>query len=341
MEASSKSVPCIIIGAGLCGLVAARKLQDAGIRPVVLETDSSVGGRMASWRMAEPPSNCAESVVFDFGAQFLTVRDPKFARLVSGWIELGIVREWSRGFATGDGSYYADGHPRYRGQPTMVAIPEQLAEGLSVLLEHQVMAIGKNNSEWVVVTDKGSKLSARSLILTTPVPTSLSILSAGQSQLPEKIQQSLEKIDYDPCLALMVLTKGPGSFPEPGGLWPLGEPIDWLADNHQKGVSPCPGSFTIHAGPEFSRSHWKSDDETICRLLLPAAEPWIGSPMKKYRIHRWLYSKPLWTYPDPYLGVKTDAPIVFAGDAFAGPRIEGAALSGLAAAEWLLGIGDL
>jgi renalase len=340
MVSNAKPFPCIIIGAGLSGLVAARRLQDAGIQPVIVESASSAGGRMASWRLADSVGNCTETVTYDYGSQFFTVREPKFAELVSGWSERGIVREWSRGFATGDGSYYADGHPRYRGHPTMAAIPEYLAEGLPVFLEHRVVTVSKINSEWAVVTDKGSKLSARSLIMTPPVPISLSLLSAGFFQLPDNVQQSLEKIDYDPCLALMVLTEGPGDFPEPGGLWPLGAPIDWLADNYLKGVSACPGSFTIHAGPEFSQSHWNSDDETICRLLLATAEPWIGSPMKNYRIHRWQYSKPRWIYPDPCLGIKTSTPIVFAGDAFAGPRIEGAALSGLAAAEWLLGTGD-
>lgn len=338
MAARSNSFPCLIIGAGLSGLVAARKLQDAGIRPTILEREQYVGGRIATRQVPDFPDDEARAI-FDYGAQFFTAREPRFAVMVDRWLERGVVSEWSQGFAAGDGSYYADGHPRYRGQPTMSAIPEDLANDLDIRLDQQVVTISSGRNEWTVTTDNNSIFTARSLILTTPVPISLELLKSGATSLPEQIRKTLEKIEYDPCLAMMVTTNGPGSLPSPGGMWPFGEPIEWLADNHQKGVSPRHGSFTIHAGPEFSRLHWNGDDKKIGNLLLAAAEPWIGSSTISISIHRWRYSRPLWTYPDPCLGISSPALLVFAGDAFAGPRIEGAALSGLAAGSWLLANG--
>ncbi|HCB48669.1 MAG TPA: hypothetical protein DEP47_03885 [Chloroflexi bacterium] len=134
----------------------------------------------------------------------------------------------------------------------------------------------------------------------------------------------------------MVLQEDPGHFPEPGGLWPIGEPIAWMADNYSKGVSQVPGAITIHAGPEFSLKYWDEADEMVAEYLLDAAAEWIGSNSKIVHVHRWRYSKPLRLHPEPYLAISDPAPLIFAGDAFAGPRVEGAALSGLAAAEWLL-----
>ena len=57
--------------------------------------------------------------------------------------------------------------------------------------------------------------------------------------------------------------------------------------------------------------------------------------MLEFQVHGWRYSQPVDTYSEACLMVEDS--LVFAGDAFAGPRVEGAALSGLAAADALLG----
>ncbi|NIW19869.1 NAD/FAD-dependent oxidoreductase, partial [candidate division KSB1 bacterium] len=46
---------------------------------------------------------------------------------------------------------------------------------------------------------------------------------------------------------------------------------------------------------------------------------------------------PVKTYPEPCYVMEAPASLILAGDAFGGPRVEGAALSGLAAAEKLIG----
>jgi predicted NAD/FAD-dependent oxidoreductase len=183
---------------------------------------------------------------------------------------------------------------------------------------------------------EGAQYSGRCLILTPPLPQSLALLNAGRFTLPGHALRPLQKITYEPCLALILHLNGRGNVPEPGGMWPVGEPIAWLADNSRKGISPTEGAVTIHAGPDFSQERWDRSDEEICHELADAAAEWLGAPIADYRVHRWRYSRPLWIHPEPCLSLEEPAPLVFAGDAFAGPRLEGAALSGLAAAETLI-----
>jgi predicted NAD/FAD-dependent oxidoreductase len=55
----------------------------------------------------------------------------------------------------------------------------------------------------------------------------------------------------------------------------------------------------------------------------------------EYQVHGWRYSKPVRVEESPCLILSESPPLVLAGDAFAGPRVEGAALSGWAAADAL------
>lgn len=325
---------CLIVGAGLAGLLAAQQLRAAGFQVTVVDKSRGVGGRMATRRIDGPGSRQA---IFDHGAQFFTVRDPLFDQWVKTWQTAGIVSEWSRGFATADGSYYADGHPRYCCSAGMTAIAKRLAQPLKILLGQRIVTLAPGGEGWQAMTEGGEELRAQSVILTPPVPQSLALLDAGVFPLAATDKEALERIDYEPCIALMAVLEGPSRMPEPGGMWPIGEPISWLADNFRKGISPVPGSITIHAGPEFSQMYWEQADGRIIDMLLEAAGEWLGSNLYSAQIHRWRYSKPVQTYPEPFLALTQPAPLVFAGDAFAGPRVEGAALSGLAAADWLVG----
>ena len=338
LDSSSKT--CLVIGAGLSGLIAAQTLSSAGWNVTVLEKESRVGGRLASLNLPETSQQKDLSATFDFGAQFFTVRDPFFQQIVDQWLAARIVVLWSRGFAAGDGAYNSDGHPRYRGHPDMPAIAAHLAIGLDVRLNRKVISIELKEGLWSVSQSGNLLLKASTLIVTPPVPQTLRLFN--QALLPGLLstdtaaRYSLEKISYDQCLALLILLDGPIVFPHPGGLWPQDGPIDWIADNFQKEVSSIPGAFTIHAGAEFSRRFWDRDDELISAALLEAAAPWLTGQIIEKQVYRWPYSKPTWTYPHPHFAAEVGAPLIFAGDAFAGPRIEGAVLSGLSAAKYLL-----
>ncbi len=319
---------CIVVGAGIAGLLAAQELQRNGQMVVVLDKARGVGGRMATRRVGDG--------VFDHGAQFFTAQDPRFKELVDEWAARGIAREWGHGFASGDGFIQPDGYPRYCGVSGMTAIPKYLAKGLDIHLSDGVTAASVDGGCWKLQTAEGQALSGKRLLLTPPVPQSLEILEAGGTTLPSDAKAALDQIEYDPCFAVLVTLDGPSKIPDPGGIRMPHDRIAWMADNETKGISPGHHNVTIHGNPNFSRQYFDEDPASVAEVLIGAAEPWLGAKVVDSQVHRWRYSQPTRVYPAPCVYTAQPAPIAFAGDAFGGPRVEGAALSGLAAAKHLL-----
>ena len=323
---------CIVVGAGISGLVAARELQAEGWRVTVLDKGRGVGGRMATRRVGGGN--------FDHGAQFFTVRGERFAGLVQGWLAAGAAVEWTRGFAEATGESREDGHPRYRGSDGMTSIPKHLARGLDIRTGERVVRVETNGDGWEVECETGLRVAGSALILTAPVPQSLDLIESGGYRLPDKPRRQLEGVSYDPCLALMALLERSAGVPGPGGVQIKVEPLDWIGDNHSKGISEEP-AITIHAGPQWSRTHFEDEEAEITHSLLSLAGHQLGTDLEPITVDtslaKWRYSWVTEPHPEPCLVASDRPPLLFCGDAFGQPKVEGAALSGLAAADRILG----
>jgi predicted NAD/FAD-dependent oxidoreductase len=317
----------------LAGLVAATVLQRRGVQVTVLDKGRGIGGRLATRRIQDETRG---EGVFDYGAQYFTVRDPRFQRWVDSWLKAGVATQWASGFRSEDGVLHGVGEPRYRGVKGIRGIAKHLAADLNVHTSTRVVEISWERSRWSARTEADALFRGGILALTPPVPQSLELIRDSGIALPQPIEERLQAVAYDPCLAVLALLRGPSKTPEPGGMWLAGEPIAWIADNHQKGVSPGAMGVTLHAGPGFSRDHWATDDEAIAGLLFAAADRWLGSEVAQVQVHRWRYSQPSTFYGESCLFLNEPGPWVLAGDGLVAPRVEGAFLSGLSAADAIL-----
>lgn len=317
---------CLIVGAGMAGLLAAQVLQADGWTATLVDKGRGVGGRMATRRF--------ENAVFDHGAQFFTVRDPAFAQWVEQWEAAGVATVWSHGLPSPSDLQPANGYARYRGVPSMTAIAKHVANSLTVYTNTRIVKL-RHDTGWVAEAEDGRTFAADALILTAPVPQSLELLAHSEIELPDDMHKTLADINYHPCFTVMAVLDGPSNIPAPGALQIQEEPIVWIADNQQKGISPQ-FAVTIHAGPVFTRDYLEADPTEVGQMLLSAAEPWLGASAVAVQVHRWRYSQPSNPHPARLLRLDMPAPLIFAGDAFGGPRVEGAALSGMAAAQALI-----
>lgn len=323
----------------MCGLVAARRMADAGIEVTVLDERPDPGGRIAT--------RAVGAAAVDSGAQSFTARRAPFVGLLAAWRYADVpVRVWSPGWVRGrsvaDGpkaaAFVDDLNPRYSVAGGLSRLVAQLTIGLDVRSDTCIATVGSSVAG-VAVADAGAEVwQADAVVVTPPLPQALDLLDGGGVVVPER----LRLITYAPCIALLVALDSRPSVPRPGGVEFSEGPVSWLADNVAKGASTIP-ALTIHAAADWSGVHAGDSDEAITEALLGQAREWLGgATVVASQVERWHNARPTTQLDEACLVVPgTDDRVVLAGDAFVGelvgPTVEGAALSGLAAAEALVG----
>lgn len=325
----------VVVGAGLAGLTAATQLQAAGATVVVLEKSGGPGGRLATRRIG--------SATLDHGAQFFTVRSPAFAERVARWTAEGCpIRVWADGFAQAPDvrggpqtvNTGGDGHPRYVVDGGMNRLAKHLATGLDVRCGTLVRALTPDAGRWRLRTSGGEAMDAEAVVCTAPVPQTLALLASARTPLSGL--DALRRVRFEPCLAVLAVLDRSPRLPGPGGVQLTDGPVRWLGDNAAKGVSEI-AALTIHAAGDTSVQRYDDADEVVVAALLGLVAPWLGAArVVDAQVKRWRYSRPVLGVEQPCAGLDVDgARLVIAGDAFAGAKVEGAALSGLAAAAAL------
>ncbi len=314
----------LIIGAGISGLICATELQQAGCSVRLVDKGRGVGGRMATRRM--------NGGRIDHGAQFFTVRDKRFHMYVQEWLDHGIVREWYRNAPV---DQQEEPHIRYCGVSGMSDAPKYLARECNVHCGERIQNLSRESQQWIASAESGETFRARELVITAPLPQALQLLDTTDLDYAGDALAKLRAITYAKGLALLAMLDGPSGIHAPGAIKMQNSVVSWLADNHIKGISPIVG-ITVHATPAFAEKHWDSKDEVRAPLIIEAIQPELQANIVEYTCHRWGFTHPLQRWPDTcYRNAACN--LTLAGDAFGGPRVEGAALSGLEAAQHILG----
>ncbi len=307
----------VVVGAGISGLMAARKLAEHH-EVIVLDKGKTPGGRCATRRIG--------TATLDHGAQFFTTRTAQFEAVVEQWVRDGVAREWCRGFDA-----EGDGFPRYIGTQGMTAITKYLARGIDVRSNSFVFAITRTSGpqSWSIRLDDGTSIAADALIVTAPLAQSYSLLITADVEMPEE----LYKTEYDRTLTLLATLDGPTSIPTPGALQNPSDVVAFVADSAQKQISAT-AAITLNATAAFSEAHWATNPDEVHAILRDHARQFLGeSKIVESQLKRWRFATPRTIWPE---SCWVNDSLALAGDAFAGPRVEGAAVSGLAAAAAIL-----
>ena len=311
-----------ILGCGVAGLSAARELARNGIDAVLFDKSRGVGGRMST--------RYAEAWEFDHGAQYFTIQDADFQTEIDRAIKAGVVSPWTaRALYLKTGNLSADtGRARYVGNPRMNSLPKYWADGLNVNLGKRVASLAKTENWELSFEDGTTQTGFDGVISTLPPAQAEKIIPHGFSK-----RDSVNLAEMHVCFCLMI---GLSSPIDPGwdSLRVKNLPIDWIAINNTKpGRSQDVGTIVVHSEASWSDIHVDADRAWIEDVMLKSASALLGMPLDTAphtALHRWLYASSKSSPDVPCL--KGDG-LVVAGDWCLGGRVQGAWLSGRAAAQ--------
>ena len=310
-----------IIGAGMAGATCARTLADAGVRVAVFDKGRSVGGRLAQRR--------SDGATFDHGAQYLTARDPALVAAVERWRAAGLVAGWPEAASSA-------GDPVLVGVPAMNAPVKDLLAGLAVTTGFRAAGIASVDGNWLVRgEDEVIHGPFAALVLAVPAPQAVDLLATVNQGRAAELVLRLGGVRMAPCWSAMAAFTGP--LPVASSTLRGEGEIVWAARNSGKPGRDGPESWTIHAGPDWSRANLERRPEEVAPELLRAfaALAGIEPPVARHlAAHRWrfaLVERPLGQpcLHDPALRLG------LCGDWCLGPRVEAAFLSGRAMAAAL------
>ncbi|MEK9773361.1 MAG: FAD-dependent oxidoreductase [Opitutae bacterium] len=314
----------LVLGAGMSGCSCAQALVHSGHQVTLVEKGRGVGGRMATRRM--------DGARIDHGAQFFTTRDPRLQAMNRVWLQEERVTEWY-GHVPGRPDIPSD--MRYRGQHGMTGPVKSLSLHCSLALNFFVEKIEKNKV-WKVWerAGEGRILQADHLVMTMPPMQMLELFSRSDIGLESDTMTRLNDMRHTQCLAILGILDRSSRLACPGAVAHPAEHIDWLCDNQIKGISARP-AITLHASAEFSCRYWDVPAKEWAHQLVGPAEELLGANVSKWVSHRWGFAKPLVTFGASHHHIP-ELCLTLAGDGFGGERVEGAAISGLEAADSIL-----
>lgn len=322
-----------IIGAGIAGLTAARKLHDSGFSVTLFDKGRSPGGRISS-------RHINTNLQFDHGAQYITVSDERFARQVDGWVEQGWVAEWKGLVVQIQAGEITEKIPqkRFVGVPTMSSIAKGLSRDLTILSKTTISTITHASSGWFLQGDDCEYLGPfDSLMLAIPAPQAAALLD------DHPLAQEFYLVFMEPCWAVLVAFEDrvPAHF---DGAFVEDSPLAWIARNSSKPHrTKETDHWVLHATPEWSSKNIEANPDQVITDLLTAFAESIALKLPKTKLtiaHRWRYARS--APPSNQMGYlhHPESRLTLIGDWLYDGRIEGAFLSGWEAADRLLADND-
>ena len=317
-----------VIGAGLAGLVVARRLEQSN-DVVLFEKSRGFGGRMGTRR--------AGAFEFDHGAQFFTAQTQVFQKFLESLIEAGVVADWPARFVelrrdqVAESRQWSDDYPHYVGSPGMNAIGKALASGLDVRLDTAVTSLSRKRERWQLAGDGQTPLGEFDwVVVTAPAAQAADLLA------PTALASAAASVRMHACYALLLGFDEAVNLPWEAAVVRDAD-ISWISVNSSKPGRPSSSSLVVHSTNAWADAHVDDDVESVRRHLLGEFRDVTGidSAAAFVDVHRWRYANVDRQQGDSF-ALDPDQQLAACGDWFVRGRVEGAFSSANALAEQLM-----
>ncbi|XP_052194781.1 LOW QUALITY PROTEIN: uncharacterized protein LOC127802796 [Diospyros lotus] len=340
-----------IIGGGMSGLLCALTLDGRGIRSTVFDTGlHGLGGRMGTRKIDPQP------LIFDHAAQFFTVSDPGFAKLVDGWSEKGLVREWrgTIGELEVGGQFVPlpSSPPRYVGVNGMRPLADSILSQtcmVNVVQPCWISKIDPFNGMWHLSENRKPRGQFDALVIAHNGKCANRLLASSGLPL---IARQMKKLELSSIWALLAAFEDPLPIPPNSvtfeGAFVKGvDSLSWMANNTKKLSCPpnSPHCWTFFSTAAFGRRNKVPQEnipaataEKVKEAMFKGIEEALG--LSKNSLKRPFYTRlQLWG-----AGLPTNTPRIpsifdphgragICGDWLLGSSLEAAALSGISLAN--------
>jgi photolyase PhrII len=313
-------VKCIaVIGAGMAGTAAARALVDAGHSVKLYDKGQRAGGRLATRKIG--------TQLFDMGAQNFEVSDERFARAMRSLYSEKLLRPFQPS-CLGESVE----HPfRIQGVQlsplgSMAETLTRLQRGLEVHFQRTITSLSFAQNTWKLRDPLGQRVGEfDAVVLAVPAPQATTLLEVNQDSWHEPLRNAA----YLPCWTLML---------EDSEISAIECDISHLQPPLMRATRRSASQLVVHASPEWSAAHLEVSGEEIAPVLLDCVRAATGLRLNRPSIcvaHRWRFAF-VKTSLEGDCRSNHDGTLVVCGDFFRSAGVQGAYLSGQAAAGVLL-----
>lgn len=319
-----------IIGAGLSGLVLARRIG-AAAEVTIFEKSRGVGGRMAT--------RYAGDYEFDHGAQFFTARTRAFRDFLRPLVEDEVIANWTASFAeldrarTRDARDWGIDYPHYVGTPRMNAVGKYLSRDLDVRTGTRIVEVNRKDRHWTLSDAAGSSCGGFDwLVITAPAPQTAELAR----EFPELVELGSQR-EMRACFALMLGFQTPLDLAWQAALVRNAD-ISWISVNSSKPGREPPFTLLVHSTNAWASKHLEDKVDAVRAHMLDEASTVTGCDLQMadfIDLHRWRYAN-MDKQHGPSFYLDEDAMLAACGDWFVRGRIEAAFTSASALAERLL-----
>jgi len=302
-----------MIGAGISGLVCARRLVAQGVQVLILEKSRSLAGRCASRKFGDH--------VVDSGVQYFTLRNPVVRKEVQS-VSSDQLQTISPPVYE-NGKIYREGEERFYLAGGNNRFGKLLAEGLEVRKESEVRGVFPQGKKWEVAGELFD-----GVVSSAPWPQSAALFGMRESEV-------VFEPNLTACLEYLI--------PWDGGRYATldstgQDPLAWVGcENAKEGrIQKGKSVYVVQASTSYSREHLEADPTWWIQDLQKRVEKEWGLDQEKRGAtfgHRWRYARRSRGAPQP--SALADG-LYLCGDSVTDSRVESVWQSGMEVAEKVL-----